>query len=139
MAPFRRPRPDQGQVLWAEQHRLQHFRQGGGVFGLHLVDENPPPRPPEELQLYGKVPPPALHQGGNVSTVPLEADELPVPPGPVGAGGGEEGNRLQQIRLALGVFAKDDVALWVEVRAEAFVVAPALQGDGPEVHWTSSS
>ena len=53
--PFRRPRPDQGQVLWAEQHRLQHFRQGGGVFGLHLVDENPPPRPPEELQLYGKV------------------------------------------------------------------------------------
>ena len=74
-----------------------------------------PPPPPEQEGFHPELPPPALQPGTHRAVVGVKGEQLPVSPGAVGAGAGQIAHRLQQVGLALGVFAVDDVDAAVKV------------------------
>ncbi len=121
------PLPDEEKVLRLEQHRVVHVSQGRvGLYG-DLVDGELPPLPPEQIRLDLKLPVPGIDPGQQPGGVRLEADHLPVRPGPGGLSPGEVDQGLQQVRLPLGVFAADHIAPGIEVRGLPDVIPEALQ------------
>ena len=121
------PLPDQGEVLRLEKHGAVHLPQGGAGFDGNLVHGDAPPPAPEEARLDPEFPFPGFHPEQKPGGVRLEADHLPVRPGPGGLSPGEVDQGLQQVRLPLGVFAADHIAPGIEVRGLPDVIPEALQ------------
>ena len=77
---------DEGQILRAEENGLDDAGEFSGGLAFDMIDGELSPGAPEKLGFDEKFPPPALHLGGDGSPVPVEGDELLVPPGSVGLG-----------------------------------------------------
>ena len=127
LPPGGRPLPDQVQVLRAEQHRGQNARELPGGLQPHPVGVELPAFPPVQLGLQGEGPAPAVHCPLQKGPVDVQHDHLPVVPGPVGLGGGQIGDGLQQVGLALGVLPVDQIHPGVEVRLEVDIVPKKIQ------------
>ena len=127
------PLPDQKQIVGAEEHRVIHLAQGGGVFGCYLVDGELSPLSPVQLRPDPEFPLPGQDAGLQQGRGGVEGDHLPVRSGPGGFSTGEVDNGLQQVGLALGVLPEDHVAVRVEVHQRLPIVAkiPQLQALKP--------
>ena len=125
--PLRRPRPDEEQVLRREKHRVQHIAERRAVFGLHTVDGHAPPLAAAEPDVGDEFPLAGEYLSHQQRVLPLKADQLPVAVGAGTFAAAQVHDGLQQVGLALGVLAVDDVAAVVEGQLLALIVPPALQ------------
>ena len=139
LPPGRAPLPDEIQILGAEEDGIENPAELPGGLEPHPVGMELPPLAPEELGLQGKVPVPALNLPLEEGGVHAHHDKLPVVPGPVGPGGGQVGDGLQQIGLALGVVPVDEVHPWVEGGLQMGVVTEKVKLQALEPHVTTSS
>ena len=125
--PLRRPRPDEKQILRAEEYGVQHVGQRRVGLSGHTVDRHFPAFAAKELYIRGERPLPGQELRRDGRLLPVEADQLPVAVGAGAFTAGQIDHGLQQVGLALGVLAVDDVAAPVEVQRLPPVIAPAVQ------------
>lgn len=137
--PFRRSRPDEEQILRAEEHSVQHVGQRRVGPGRHAVHRHPPPFFPKKLYLRGELPLTGINMSRDGGVLPLEADELPVPVGTGTSAAGQVYHRLQQVGLALSVLAVDDVAALIQLQRLTPIVAEAVQRQSIDPHTSPCS
>ena len=134
LPPCRRAVADEKQILRREEHRVQHVAERSGVFRRYAVDGHFPLFAAIELDVGHKLPVTGQDAALQHRARRVEADQLPVSVSAGRFAAGEIDNRLQQIGLALGIFAVDHVAVGVEGQALAAVVAKARKAQLIDPH-----
>ena len=100
---------DEIQILRTEQDGIQDTGQFSGTLQPHPVLFQSPPLPPPEPRFQEKVPVPAGELTQDLRLRLVEGDQLSIPPSPMAPAGGQVGDGLDEVGLALGVVAVDDI------------------------------
>ena len=121
-----RPLFEHKKILRAEQDRVEHAVQllPGGFFDAG-EPQLPGPAAGKQHRAEGLLPPVGFYPGRELGILRAESDQLRLLPGAEGRAAAETADRLQQIRLALGVFPDDQIDPGVEFAPER-LVAPEV-------------
>ena len=122
-------------VLRAEQHARKHAGQGGAA-ALLYPGEPQLARPPAGKQHGAQLACALLrlHLRAQLRKVCAEADELRLAAGAERAARGEIADGLEQVRLAVGVPADEEIHAWDELRLRILVIPEAAQAEAVNLH-----